>query len=554
MKTFLKLIKLNINVALGISVLKYRFTKEKKKLWEPILVMLGAIFGFGCMFVFFSIFMFGTYITLKEQGQPETVLAIAFLGASFFLLFFGVFHILSAFYFSNDLEFLVPLPLKPYQVMGSKFINMILNEYLIALPMVIPAIIIYGIGMRQGLFYWIKGLVTVLSLPIIPLALSSVLVTILMRFINIKKSKDIIIVFMSFVGLIIGLGANFFIQKLIKGEGSDIEDITQIPAWLIEEIGRRFPPAIWATFGVAREGMEGAKYFFLFIFVSIFLFAAMLWIGNKAFYKGLLSGHDNGAKKKKIIKMKSMKVLSPIKALFLREWKLLLRSPVFMMNGLAGIIVMPIMVIMTLVTQQDGAIGKIIEMSLDQQTQIYILLGGLAVMILTSSMNIVASTSLSREGQCFWISKIIPVSPRQQILSKFYHGIAISLAGIVFIGLLMVVFLNVSILKLPVLFIIALMSSAIITILDLIIDLINPKLNWTNPHEAVKTNLNGLFGLIISMGYFGFITVFSIGMILFRYREWFIYTSLFFMNLVMLLIGIFILLKMADKRYKNIEI
>ena len=109
MKMLLTLVKVSLNVNLGISLLKYRFTKEKKKLWEPILFIIAALFGIGSLVLIFSIFMVGSFYIFSKNGQsPETIIAISFLGAQFFLLFFGIFHILSAFYFSKDMDILKP--------------------------------------------------------------------------------------------------------------------------------------------------------------------------------------------------------------------------------------------------------------------------------------------------------------------------------------------------------------------------------------------------------------------------------------------------------------
>ena len=55
MKIFLTLLKTNLNVFFGISALKYRFTKSKKRLWEPILVAFSILVGGGSiltMYVF----------------------------------------------------------------------------------------------------------------------------------------------------------------------------------------------------------------------------------------------------------------------------------------------------------------------------------------------------------------------------------------------------------------------------------------------------------------------------------------------------------------------
>lgn len=558
MRMLLKLIRLNLNVNFGISVLKYRFTKEKKKLWEPLLVIFSAAMGIGTLLFFFSIFMFGSFYMFRQNGQgEEIILAVSFLGAQFFLLFFGIFHILSAFYFSKDMDFLVALPIKPYQILGSKFITIMVNEYLIALPLMIPALFIYGFGMNAGVFYWLKGIICVLMVPVIPLAISSFLVILLMRFINIKRSKDVIVVVMSFVGLFVGLGINFYFQRMMNGEKANFDSIIQAQQWLIGTIGRRFPPSIWATYALSKQGLEALGYFLLFVAVSSLLFAVLLWTGNKVFYKGLLSGED-ASRKTKVLSLekdgdKYMKALSPLSALFWREWKLLLRTPVFMMNGLAGIIMMPVMAVMTAVVQEESSIDKVVSFAGNPQNTVFVGLGGLALMILASSMNIVSSTAVSREGQTFWISKVIPVSPKLQVMAKLIHGLVISFMGILIIGIIMAAVLKYPLIKLPILVILAIMGALVIIILDLIIDLIHPKLDWTNPHEAVKTNLNGLFGLIAAMLFMGVESVIAVSMVLMKLPEFSIYSALFMLDAVILVPGFITLTGLSGRRYKNIE-
>lgn len=558
MRMLLKLIRLNLNIAFGISVLKYRFTKEKKKLWEPILVIISTVFGIGMLLFFFSIFMIGSFYIFKKNGQgEETILAVAFLGSQFFLLFFGIFHILSSFYFSKDMDFLVALPIKPYQILGSKFITIMVNEYLIALPLLIPALLIYGIGMGASLLYWLKGILCVLMVPVIPLALSSFLVILLMRFINIKRSKDMIVVMMSFIGLFFGIGTNFYVQKMMHGDDTYFDNIIQMQQWLIETIGRRFPPSIWATYGLSKQGLEGLGFFLLFIGVSLLLFTALLWTGNKVFYKGLMSG-DEGLRKTKALSLEKdgdrhMKIQSPLAALFWREWKLLLRTPVFLMNGLAGIIMMPVMAVMTALIQEESSISKVVYYANDPQNSLYVGLGGLALMILASSMNIVSSTAVSREGQTFWISKVIPVSAKMQVMAKLIHGLAISVIGILIIGIIMAAVLKYPLVKLPLLVVLATMAALVIIVLDLIIDLIHPKLDWTNPHEAVKTNLNGLFGLIAAMLFMGFLSIVAVSMALMRLPEYSIYAVLFILNTIILIPGLILLNGMSERRYKSIE-
>ncbi|HPD01380.1 MAG TPA: hypothetical protein PLA01_08535, partial [Acetivibrio sp.] len=396
-----------------------------------------------------------------------------------------------------------------------------------------------------------------LLVPVIPLAISSLLVIVLMRFVNIKKTKDVIVVVASFLSIAIGMGVNFYVQRMINGGMDEYLDMSQIQNWVIEAVGSRFPPSLWVTYGLSKPGMEGWGYFLLFVLVSVALFTLLLWVGNRVFYKGILSGNERSGKKRRVSFENSMnkyiKVTSPLTALFWKEWKLLLRTPVFMINGLAGVVVMPVMTLISILGQNQESIGKFIEVAREPRNDIYVSLVGFGLMVLASSLNIVSSTAVSREGHSIWISKMIPVSPRMQIISKLIHSMSISMMGSLVIAGFMVALIRVSVLKVLFLIILSSLGSMTILILDLIIDIFRPKLDWTNPHEAVKTNLNGLFGIIVSMGFMLILTVFASAMVLLQLPQTVVFLGIFIFEAVMLLLSIIVLFKPAEKRYRNIE-
>ena len=157
MKTLLALIKIQLNINFGISALKYRFTKERGKFWESILVLLSAAVGISFLTLTFGAMMFGVFIAGKSVGKPELTLVIGFVSSQIVVSFFGLFYIISAFYFSRDMDLLVPLPVKPSSVLGAKFAVVMVNEYLTLIPVLGPALLIYGLLSGQGVLYWLKA-------------------------------------------------------------------------------------------------------------------------------------------------------------------------------------------------------------------------------------------------------------------------------------------------------------------------------------------------------------------------------------------------------------
>lgn len=557
MKTFLTLVKTGLNVNFGISALKYQFTVEKRKRWEPILVGISILIGLGTLLSLYILLLNSIYAVGVQINQPEIVLTISIIFAQFIVMFFGIFYIMSTFYFSKDINILVPLPLKPYEVLGSKFIVVIVNEYLTILPMLLPAVIIYGTGTGQGLFYWLKSLIVILISPIIPLNISAIFIIILMRFINFRKSRDVLAVIGGLLGIFLGLGLNLFFQRMPQGNEEEfIKNIITKQYGMITYIGQKFPPSIWATKGLSGEGFEAIGYLLLFVAVSLLMFILLLYLGNRIFYKSLLAGQEVSRKRKTIssdeLARKYEKTSNPITSLFFREWKLLLRTPVYVLNCLAGIIIGPFMVILIMFTKNSGGenLSTIIN---NPDYSFYIQLIGLAFMLYVSGINVAASTAISREGSTFWISKIIPVPAKHQVLAKFLNGFSIACLGVIMTAIILAIF----IMPVPSVILITLLGfigSIPLTAFNLMIDMAKPKLIWNNPQEAVKQNMNGLLGMLVSFLILGVLTVAVIMMINAGIYRWAIYLILALLMSGLGILSIMMMINSAEKRYNRIEV
>ena len=85
------------------------------------------------------------YFVLKPMGQERALLALGVLAGQLLILIFGIYYVLSAFYFSRDIEMLIPLPVRPSEVLLSKFIVMTINEYLTVAVIVLPFVITFGV-------------------------------------------------------------------------------------------------------------------------------------------------------------------------------------------------------------------------------------------------------------------------------------------------------------------------------------------------------------------------------------------------------------------------
>lgn len=559
MKPFTSFLRMQLNVNYGISALKYRFTREKKKLWEPILIAAVIAISLLPLLAMYTLMMSGIFAAGAVLNQPEIVLAVAFLFAQLVILFFGIFYIMGMFYFSQDLESLIPLPLKPYEVVGGKFAVVMVNEYLTVLPVLLPPLIIYGVGTGQGLFFWIKSLLLMTAAPIIPLAAAALIIMVLMRFINFRRYKDLFAIIGGLAAIFLGVGISAFSQNLSEaGKPDFFNNLVVSQSGLIGQIGSRFPPSIWATRGLSEGGLAGLGYLLLFFAVSILLFLLLLWLSNKVFYKALLAGQEVTRKKRVMtgeqINRQYRKVTSPVSAIMAREWKILFRTPIYALNGLTGSLMGPIMVlVMFFVQGSDEDAAQLFEVISSPGAAPYIVLAGLGLMLFTAGMNLVASTSLSREGKTFWITKLVPVSAKQQVTAKLLMSYIISAIGVIVTGVIMWAFMKVQPVWVLSSILLGMLGSVPMVALNLLLDVFHPKLIWNSEQEAMKQNMNGGIGMLLSVLVLAILGAVAFIMLLARLPLWLVFIAIGAVSVILGTLSMLALYAVADKKYRELE-
>ena len=123
-------------------------------------------------------------------GQTYAFVNILFL-MNFFILFTkSVFESLNVLYFAKDLRVLLKMPIKPKDILNSKFINMIISEYQMEIIMLGVPMVVYGILTKATFLFYIYMILVLLILPIIPIMITSLIIAVIMRFTNFIKNKS----------------------------------------------------------------------------------------------------------------------------------------------------------------------------------------------------------------------------------------------------------------------------------------------------------------------------------------------------------------------------
>jgi ABC-2 type transport system permease protein len=557
------LVRVALRVNFGLSVLRPKhLLSHKRDFWMIPLFVLGAA-SIGPLIYYYLKIIKALYGWLVPTGQQAVLLTAAVLLGEFFILIFGFYYVISAFYFSRDLEILIPLPLTPAQVMLSKFTVILVNEYLTVALLVLPVFISYGVLSKGGPVYWITAAFVYALLPVIPLAIVSLLVVGLMRVVNLGRKKDVLIIVGSLVLMTAALGFQYWFSRSADAAPSP-EAIARTLAssdGLIRSVGRIFPPSIWATqamaHGLAGSGLANTL---LFIAVSAGLFLGLLVAAEKLFYRGLV-GLAEAAVRGKVLRREALAArLSsgrrPVRAIFGRELRIMNRTPIFLLNGVLSVILIPVIFVLMSSTgsqRSDTSYLPQLVRALGSKNPATAILASALFMALCGCLNGTSFSTFSREGGQFWMSKVIPVAPRDQAKGKLLHSYAIAALGIAAATVVVVLVFRPQAAVVAAALVVSAGGAFVLTTLGMMIDLSRPLLVWTNPQKAIKQNLNVLLALFADLGVFVlmFLIVKFLGKAGLSGNA--LVAAVFVFLSALSVLGYRLLLAFADRRYPEIE-
>ena len=177
----------------------------KKNLFKSFLILLAIIYIAGVM-IFLSYEIVNILKSLNQEAVFLTLCLMVSIAITFIRTIFSALNVL---YFSQDVEFLLPLPIKPIKIVFAKFNVMIISEYITELMTFAIPFVVYGYIMEVGLLFYIYSLLIFLFLPIIPMLISIGLIVIIMKFTRFLNNKDIVQYLTVFLTIAMILGIQF---------------------------------------------------------------------------------------------------------------------------------------------------------------------------------------------------------------------------------------------------------------------------------------------------------------------------------------------------------
>jgi ABC-2 type transport system permease protein len=532
---------------------------NKKKFSNILLAGFIVIIMLASIGIPLGMFIGEGYDIMAPLGQQGVILGLLMALTSATIFIFGIFYVLTVFYFSKDIEFLLPLPLNPYEIVGAKFITVVIYEYLTELVLLAPALIVYGIKSGAGILYYIYSVIIFATLPVIPLVLASIITMVIMRFTNIGKHRDALKVIGGLFAIFFGLGINVFMQRSAASMSSQEEIIKMLTAGKNSAMGiftSMFPSSKIAAFSlteaVAVKGLLNLLLFSLFTIASTAIF---LLISQALYFKGVVGASETYSKRRKLSTQefdRELEESSSIKSYTLKELRILFRTPAYLMNCVIMNFLWPVFFIIPMLAQGNlgGILDEISKYANNKSIFGIILAVTFGISLFVSTSNGITATAISREGQNLYVNKYLPMRYKDQIMAKVLSGIILSYSGIVLILVLIEAVAKLPLYMILLMLVISLFGVTFTAFTGIFIDLYSPKLNWDNEQKAVKQNFNTVINMFL-----GIILAVLLGFlfIMFKVDMWYIFSIIVGVFGVINLILYNLINTLGEKLFNKIE-
>ena len=480
----------------------YIFNKNTKKINKKssftwLLITIILVIGF---------FSFKIINYLDACGQGILFLKVYFPILATIFMFQTIFVFFSVFFFSKDLEYILPLPINPIELLIAKFNNVISMIYAMEMLVLLIPLLMYGTIVAQSIIYYFMILILLIIFPVFFVLIISIIMLFVIQFTKFIRNKDVFQILTTIVLTFIMFFVQSHLLNYILIDNISFETANnEINSSEIQELNNRIDKvnsyfittipyiSLITNFNIFNIFLQLIK----LIVINLILFAIFVFLGNLLYV-------NRKKNNKKIVKNKYKK--NKIKKSYLKnEIKKIIKNPTFLLQCIFQYIFI-IVALLLIINLFFPTIVKIFEKE-DYLNELGVnnfalqcicrIIGIIQIIYALGNISI---TSISRDGKNAVVMKYIPVSLYKQFLWKNFPQIVINIIPI--IGMIVVVAINIP--KISILYylegiIIAMLLNIINSFLLIIFNLKKPYLDWATEISAIKDNRGKLYQYVITI-------------------------------------------------------
>lgn len=445
-------------------------------------VLLILVFAY-CGIVFMAL-SFGTFLQIGEAlvGTENGWVFFAFLSLLVFLVdfLFTIFSAKSQLFEAKDNEVLLALPVRPRDILLSRMLVLLFSDYLFEGIIALPALlawILLGLATPLGVICAVIGF---LAMPCLALTCSCLVGWLFSLLTSRMKNPA---VFTTILGIGFMALYLFGYMKLTSG----IEWTPEMMAKLSDSLGGVL---FYPFFCYGRAAAEGDLLFLLlYLLMMLVPFALLVFILSKTFLS-LVTKQRGGVKA--VYRATVVKAGSQRRALLRNEFRRIVSSAAYMLNGGMGLLFMAGIAVGVFFLPVDNFLASGISPDM-------VVLVAIAAVSYLSMMSLFSASSISFEGQNIYLLQSLPLSGRTVLLTKLSAHLILTAPMTLVASVACIIALPCS----PVMGILLLLIPQIFNLfnalLGLLMNLALPRFDWTDEVAVAKQSGAVGFTMLISM-------------------------------------------------------
>ena len=502
MNKFWRLFKFKLNNQFGLSSLRANLAMPAMRRKAYITILIGLII-LVCLIVPYTMMMVMLYQSFAYLGSSDMYLKSMMTIAQVMVFFTVILSSFNSMFNGKEQELLRPLPVKREHIFLTSYVVLYVTALATSLMVLIPGfgVYMYFEGVSGTLI--IKGLIGALMFPAIPTAVGTLIMFLLMTVAGRFKHKELISTILSiaflagyiiFYTMMSSEISKITVESLAGILDSNVNLIDLVATYMIN---------IFVYMKILGSGSD----IIIGLISSIVIFAVvsliMYYLGGFLFEKVTDKLATSAVRKN--AKHVDSKVSSVRSAIIKKEFKTMLRTPTYVLNCMINVIIGPLLMVMLGLrmkesnTQGDTDIFDMLSGLLkENQDMSYVVCAIITILTMfIIATALVASTCVSREGKVYWLTKIMPVSLKDQINAKLICALIINVVCVITMMAIGGVMFKLGFVPVLIGIIICIIASVTFGDVGAIIDVMRPKIYWERETEAVKQNSNGMIAMAV---------------------------------------------------------
>lgn len=472
----------------------------------------NKILGYLAIVIYFSVFtIYISQVTLQllaDYALEYLFIQILLLFNVALILMQSIVSSLNMFFFSNDLEYILPFPIKEKNLYKAKLNLLVVSEYIFEILFFLAPFTYYGIFMGQNFLYYLKMLIVMTIIPVICCAIIAFIMVRIVSLCKFLKNKDVV-QYMSIIMAIVFILLISVFSSGENGNGISNDQILNTVFVLEESVNSNIVISsfinIFKDFLISNEINVVLSELFKIIIFTWGVYFGFTAINSKVYKRNLSINFNNGKKEKKIkdLNKKYSIIKRNVGASYIKkEWNLLIRVPAFFMQCIVPVFIVPIIIFMPFIININDL--EVLDLpSLDILKENIITREGISVILILMQilylMNINAVTAVSRDNNNAVFMKYIPVSFYKQCVYKIMPGVILNMVPNIYLVIVLKFIFSLKIYDILMIIVTLVLINIFESFCLILLDLRKPKINWDSENTVVKQNMNIIIGYFVQI-------------------------------------------------------